>query len=55
MFVLSPFLFRNWIKEVKSAEGANRKPKFFNALRKTFMWSFAHYGGWQFFLAVVLR
>ncbi|XP_050594410.1 ATP-binding cassette sub-family C member 4-like isoform X2 [Bombus affinis] len=48
-------LERNWIKEVKSAEGANRKPKFFNALRKTFMWSFAHYGGWQFFLAVVLR
>ncbi|XP_071865797.1 ATP-binding cassette sub-family C member 4 isoform X2 [Bombus fervidus] len=48
-------LERNWIKEVKFAEGANRKPKFFNALRKTFMWSFAYYGGWQFLLAVVLR
>ncbi|KOC59210.1 Multidrug resistance-associated protein 4 [Habropoda laboriosa] len=48
-------LERNWIKEVKSAEGAHRKPSFFNALRKTFAWSFAYYGGWQFFLAVVLR
>ncbi|XP_060825226.1 ATP-binding cassette subfamily C member 4-like isoform X2 [Bombus pascuorum] len=48
-------LERNWIKEVKFAEGTNIKPKFFNALRKTFMWSFAYYGGWQFLLAVVLR
>ncbi|CAK9794749.1 ATP-binding cassette sub-family C member 4 [Anthophora plagiata] len=48
-------LERNWIRELKSAEEAYRKPSFFNALRKTFAWSFAYYGGWQFFLAVVLR
>ncbi|PBC29424.1 Multidrug resistance-associated protein [Apis cerana cerana] len=48
-------LERNWIKEIKLAEEANKKPKFFNALKKTFVWSFAYYGGWQFFLAVILR
>lgn len=48
-------MFRNWIKEIKLAEETNKKPKFFNALKKTFAWSFAYYGGWQFFLAVILR
>ncbi|XP_031366804.1 multidrug resistance-associated protein 4-like isoform X3 [Apis dorsata] len=48
-------LERNWIKEIKLAEETNKKPKFFNALKKTFAWSFAYYGGWQFFLAVILR
>lgn len=46
---------RNWMKEVKLAEEVHRKPRFFKALRRTFVWSFAYYGGWQFFLAVVLR
>ncbi|XP_043265995.1 ATP-binding cassette subfamily C member 4-like [Colletes gigas] len=48
-------LERNWIKEVKTAEEASRKPKFFTALRRTFAWSFSYYGGWQCFLAVVLK
>lgn len=38
-------LERNWIKEIKLAEETNKKPKFFNALKKTFAWSFAYYGG----------
>lgn len=48
-------MLRNWIKEIKLAEETNKKPKFFNALKKTFAWSFGYYGGWQFFLAVILR
>ncbi|XP_012146800.2 ATP-binding cassette subfamily C member 4 [Megachile rotundata] len=48
-------LERNWLKEIKVAEKAHRKPRFFTALRKTFTWSFAYYGGWQCFLSVVIR
>ncbi|XP_078033391.1 ATP-binding cassette sub-family C member 4 isoform X2 [Augochlora pura] len=48
-------LERNWLKELKTAEESGVKPKLFNALKKTFMWSFAYFGGWQFFLAVVIR
>ena len=48
-------LERNWFKEIKAAEEVFRKPKFFNALRNTFAWSFAYYGGWQFFLSVFLK
>ncbi|XP_033327648.2 ATP-binding cassette sub-family C member 4 isoform X2 [Megalopta genalis] len=48
-------LERNWLKEVKTAEESGIKPKFFNALKKTFAWSFSYFGGWQFFLAVVIK
>ncbi|XP_046836014.1 ATP-binding cassette sub-family C member 4 [Vespa crabro] len=48
-------LERNWIKELKAAEAAGRKPKLYTALRKTFLSSFAYYGGWTLFLCLVLR
>ncbi|XP_076295432.1 ATP-binding cassette sub-family C member 4 isoform X2 [Lasioglossum baleicum] len=48
-------LERNWLREVKEADESGRKPKFFRALRKTFIWSFVYFGGWQFFLAVVIK
>ncbi|XP_053975915.1 ATP-binding cassette sub-family C member 4-like [Hylaeus volcanicus] len=48
-------LERNWFKEVKAANRSCRKPKFFRALRKTFSWSFSYYGGWQFFISVILK
>ena len=53
--LLGDKLERNWFKEIKAAEEDYRKPRFFTALRKTFAWSFAYYGGWQFFVAIVLR
>ncbi|XP_076166864.1 ATP-binding cassette sub-family C member 4 [Ptiloglossa arizonensis] len=53
--LLGDKLERNWIKEVKKAGESCRKPKFFNALRNTFAWSFSYYGGWQFFLSVILK
>ncbi|OAD56496.1 Multidrug resistance-associated protein 4 [Eufriesea mexicana] len=52
---LGDTLERNWFQEIKLAEEADKKPRFFNALKKTFAWSFTYYGGWQFFLSVVLR
>ncbi|XP_076240264.1 ATP-binding cassette sub-family C member 4 [Calliopsis andreniformis] len=52
---LADKLERNWFKEIKTATENFRKPKFFNALKKTFMWSFMYYGGWQFFVAVVVK
>ncbi|XP_015433210.1 PREDICTED: multidrug resistance-associated protein 4 [Dufourea novaeangliae] len=45
----------NWLNEIGTAEETGRKPKLFNALQKTFAWSFCYYGGWQFFLAVVVK
>ncbi|XP_076650867.1 ATP-binding cassette sub-family C member 4 isoform X2 [Halictus rubicundus] len=48
-------LERNWLREVKEAEQSGRKPKFFRALKKTFLWSFVYFGGWQFFLAIVIK
>ncbi|XP_076758535.1 ATP-binding cassette subfamily C member 4 isoform X2 [Xylocopa sonorina] len=45
----------NWFAEIKAADGVKRKPRFLNALKKTFAWSFAYYGGWQFFLAIAIR
>ncbi|KAG7200525.1 hypothetical protein KM043_001089 [Ampulex compressa] len=48
-------LDRNWSKELRRAKEAGRKPSLYNALRNTFIWSFAFYGGWTFFYSVVLR
>ncbi|KAK2579975.1 hypothetical protein KPH14_012235 [Odynerus spinipes] len=48
-------LEQNWIEELKAAEMANRKPKLFTALTKTFISSFTYYGGWTLFLCIVLR
>ncbi|XP_032663383.1 multidrug resistance-associated protein 4-like isoform X2 [Odontomachus brunneus] len=45
----------NWKNEIHAAEKSGRKPKFFTALRKTFIWSFLYYGGWTLFLLTVLR
>ncbi|XP_014472274.1 PREDICTED: multidrug resistance-associated protein 4-like isoform X2 [Dinoponera quadriceps] len=48
-------LEQNWKNEVHTAEKNGKKPKFFMALRKTFLWSFLYYGGWYLFLCTVLR
>ncbi|EGI62548.1 Multidrug resistance-associated protein 4 [Acromyrmex echinatior] len=48
-------LEENWKNEVHAAKKYGRKPKFFTALKKTFIWSFFYYGGWVLVLAVVVR
>ncbi|XP_017889371.1 multidrug resistance-associated protein 4-like [Ceratina calcarata] len=53
--LLGDKLEKNWLKEAKAAAEADRKPKFFKALRNTFAWKVAYYGGWQCFLAMVIR
>ncbi|KAL0132725.1 hypothetical protein PUN28_000454 [Cardiocondyla obscurior] len=48
-------LEENWKNEIHAAKTGGRKPKFFTALKKTFIWSFFYYGGWVFFFSTVLR
>ncbi|EZA56728.1 Multidrug resistance-associated protein [Ooceraea biroi] len=48
-------LEQNWKNEVRAAEKSGRKPKFFTALRKTFIWSFLYYGWWTLFLYTALK
>ncbi|KYM96120.1 hypothetical protein ALC62_13171 [Cyphomyrmex costatus] len=48
-------LEENWKNEVHAAKEDSRKPKFFTALKKTFIWSFFYYGGWILMLTVVVR
>ncbi|KYQ47297.1 Multidrug resistance-associated protein 4 [Trachymyrmex zeteki] len=48
-------LEENWKNEMHAAKKDGRKPKFFAALKKTFIWSFFYYGGWVLVLAVVVR
>ncbi|KAL6264110.1 hypothetical protein P5V15_004188 [Pogonomyrmex californicus] len=48
-------LEENWKNEIHAAKKDSRKPKFFIALKKTFIWSFVHYGGWILFLSCILR
>ncbi|XP_070149239.1 ATP-binding cassette sub-family C member 4 [Polyergus mexicanus] len=44
-----------WKNEIHTAEKNGRKPKFFKALRQTFIWSFLYYGGWILFMTTILR
>ncbi|KYN32705.1 hypothetical protein ALC56_12984 [Trachymyrmex septentrionalis] len=48
-------LEENWKNEVHAAKKNGRQPKFFTALKKTFIWSLFYYGGWVLVLAVVVR
>ncbi|XP_063981696.1 ATP-binding cassette subfamily C member 4-like [Diachasmimorpha longicaudata] len=43
----------NWNDEIAAARQAGRKPKFLNAIRKTFMWSYMYYGGLLLFNSIV--
>ncbi|XP_015127764.1 multidrug resistance-associated protein 4 [Diachasma alloeum] len=43
----------NWNEEVAAACRAGRKPKFFTAIRKTFLWSYMYYGGLLFFSSIL--
>ncbi|KAL2730827.1 ATP-binding cassette sub-family C member 4-like isoform X1 [Vespula squamosa] len=53
--LLGKKLERNWVKELKAAEATDRKPKLYTALQRTFLSSFAYYGGWTLFLCIVLK
>ncbi|XP_012537913.1 multidrug resistance-associated protein 4 isoform X2 [Monomorium pharaonis] len=48
-------LEENWKNEVHHAKKDDRKPKFFTALKKTFIWSFFYYGGWILMLSCIVR
>ncbi|KAL6423801.1 hypothetical protein ACFW04_010336 [Cataglyphis niger] len=53
--LLGNSLEQHWKNEICTAEKNGRKPKFFTALRQTFIWSFLYYGGWILFMTTVLR
>lgn len=53
--LLGDKLEENWTNEVHAAKKDGRKPKFFTALKKMFIWSFFYYGGWILLLTSVVR
>ncbi|XP_011882343.1 PREDICTED: probable multidrug resistance-associated protein lethal(2)03659 isoform X3 [Vollenhovia emeryi] len=53
--LLGDILEENWKNEVHAAKKDGRRPKFFTALRKTFIWSCGYYGGWVLLFTSVLK
>lgn len=47
--------FRHWKNELHAAQKNGRQPKFVKALIKVFFWECLYYGGWIFFVTVILR
>ncbi|XP_020292124.1 probable multidrug resistance-associated protein lethal(2)03659 isoform X2 [Pseudomyrmex gracilis] len=48
-------LEQHWKNELHAAQKNGRQPKFVKALIKVFFWECLYYGGWIFFVTVILR